>query len=357
MKKTLAFIMVCLCVLSCKKQHTTTPSEISLPTTVSIFRPHGLDVSWDLSGSNRIAYSMKESDTYYDVHLTDPDGNNDVCLTCNSSLLPNKHICCPYWHPSGKWLMLVVEQATHAGSSTDALPGFGAYCDIWIMNHTGTKAYKIVSIPSDMSHGVIAPRFSQDGKQIVWTDRKTQPNAFSSTETAGYWTIKIADFAFGASDSIPVVSNIRTIEPVANAFYECYGFSPDNSRLIFCSNMNKPSFFDEHIYTIDTTGNNLVQLTTKDYNEHAFYKPDGSKIVWMSNAHSGAGGTDWWMMNPDGSGKERLTYFNESENTQYAGKAVWAGLGAFDPNGSRFVGGRQVSLVTQEGEIMMVNIK
>jgi hypothetical protein len=41
---------------------------------------------------------------------------------------------------------------------------------------------------------------------------------------------------------------------------------------------------------------------------------------------------------------------------QYAGHAVWAGLGSFSPDGKRFVGGRQVSLITQEGEIMMVSM-
>jgi Tol biopolymer transport system component len=354
MKKLLPFLLV-IVLFSCKKDNSI-PEE-DLPTKVTTFREHGLDVCWDQSGSNRIAYSIKETDTYYDIHFSNPDASNDVCLTCNSSLLPNKHICTPYWHPSGKWIIMAVEEETHPGSSTDALPGFGAYCDIWIMNSTGTKAYKIVDIPNDYDHGVIAPRFSHDGKQIVWTDRKTQPNVLIPMQQAGYWTIKIADFKFNPSDSIPIVSNIRTIEPVPNAFYEVYGFSPDDSRLIFCSNINQLSFLDEHIYTIDTLGNNLKKLTDKDYNEHGFYKPDGTKIVWMSSTQSTKGGTDWWMMNTDGTDKTRLTYFNEPYSSQYAGSAVWAGLGSFSPDGKRFIGGVQVSLVTQEGKIVMVDLK
>ena len=70
-------------------------------------------------------------------------------------------------------------------------------------------------------------------------------------------------------------------------------------------------------------------MTQTDYNEHGFYKPNGSKIVWMSNTKSGSGGTDWWMMNTDGSGKKRLTYFNESNNSQYASHALWAALTPF----------------------------
>jgi Tol biopolymer transport system component len=354
LKKTFPFLFI-IFLFSCKKDSPVTEDKI--PTTVTVFNAHGLDVSWDQSGSDRVAYSIKEADTYYDIHFAKPDGTNDICLTCAHPLLPNKHICTPYWHPSGKWIIMAVEKETHPGSSTDALPGFGAYCDIWIMNSIGTKAYKIVDIPNDYDHGIIAPRFSHDGKQIVWTDRKTQPNILVPRQQAGYWTIKIADFKFDATDSTPVVSNIRTIEPVANAFYEVYGFSPDDSRLIFCSNINQLSFLDEHIYTIDTLGNNLLKLTDKDYNEHGFYKPDGSKIVWMSSTQSTKKGTDWWMMNPDGSDKTRLTYFNEPGSSQYAGHAVWAGLGSFSPDGKRFIGGVQESLTTQEGKIVMVTLK
>jgi len=352
MKKIIPLLFSIILIYSCKKD--TPPAE--LPTSISTFREHGLDVSWDHSGSDRIAYSQKGADSFYDIHLANPDGTNDVCLTCDHDSLPNKHICAPYWHPSGQWLIMAVEKATHPGSSTDALPGFGAYCDIWIINKQGTKAYKIVDIPNDYDHGVIAPRFSHNGKKIIWTDRKTQPDFLNPHQQAGYWVIKTADFGFRATDSMPEVTNIRTIEPVANAFYETYGFSPDDSRIIFCSNINQPSFLDEHIYTIDTLGNNLLKLTDKDYNEHGFYKPDGSKIVWMSSTKSTYGGTDWWMMNIDGSEKRRLTYMNEPDNPQSAGAARWAGLGEFNTAGNKFIGGVQLSLTTQEGKIVMVQI-
>ncbi len=330
-------------------------APVHLPTAVTPFREHGLDVSWDYSGSNRIAYSMKESDGYYDIHLAQPNGSNDTCLTCNHPDLPNKHIANMAWYPDGKWLVAVVEKANHPGSSTDALPGFGAYCDIWLISSDGKKTFKLVDIPNDYDHGVICPRFSPNGKYLSWTDRKAAPNPLYPKQTAGYWTMKVADFSW-IGDTIPVVSNVRTFEPSGDAFYECYGFSPDNARLIFCSDMDGTSFLDEHIYTMDTSGNNIVKLTDKDYNEHGFYTPDGSKIVWMTNTKSNTGGTDWWMMNADGSNKQQLTYFNVQNNEQYAGHAVWAGLGWFSPNGTQFIGGVQQDLITQEGKIVMVNL-
>jgi Tol biopolymer transport system component len=344
-------LVVFLFILSCKK-----PGINAIATTTfSLYRKHALDVDWDHSGSNRIAYSMKGNDGYYDIHTADPDGSNDSCLTCALTPLTDKHIAVPSWHPSGNWLLMTVEKAVHPGSSFESLPGFGSYTDIWIMNRSATRTFRLLDAVNDKDHGVILPRFSHDGKHILWTDRKKRPGMLSPKRLAGFWTIKIADFEFRKPDSIPVISNIRTIEPMKNYFYEAYGFSNDDSRIIFCSNINRPSFFDENIYTIGIDGNNLVQLTNKDYNEHAMFSPDGKKIVWMTNAQA-TGGTDWWMMNADGTAKHRLTYFNEPANSQYAGSHVWCGLVSFSPDGNSFVGGRQISLITQEGEVVKVNL-
>jgi hypothetical protein len=108
---------------TCKKKNEVSGGN---PAIVTTFREHGLDVSWDQSGSDRIAYSSKGEDGFYDVHYASPDGSNDVCLTCNHAALPNKHIALPFWHPNGQWLIMLVEEGSHPGTSTDALPGFGA---------------------------------------------------------------------------------------------------------------------------------------------------------------------------------------------------------------------------------------
>ena len=323
-------------------------------SNAAIFRQHGLDVSWDRSGSNRIAYSAKGSDGYYDVHITDPAGSADTCITCNSALLPNKHIAAPDWHPSGKWLLVTVEKPVHEGSSFAALPGLGSYTDIWVINSTCTKAFKIIDIANDKDHGVIMPHFSHDGKHIEWTNRKKRASVLSHGRLFGFWTINTADFDF-TPDSVPVVSNVKILEPGGEGFYECYGYSPDDRRLIFCSNMHQKSTWDEHIYTMDVNGNNITTLASTNYNEHAFYTPDGNRIVWMTNTGTKKG-TDWWIMNANGSNKNRLTYFNDKNNTQYAGQPVWCGMGSFNAKGTEFVGGRQVSLISQEGQIMKVSL-
>ncbi|MEJ7644321.1 MAG: hypothetical protein WKF87_06980 [Chryseolinea sp.] len=337
--------------MSCEDQS----NEGNATTTFSVFREHGLAVDWDHSGSNRIAYSMKGTDGYYDIHTANSDGSNDICVTCEFLPLTEKHIGDSGWHPFGKWMLITVEKPVHPGSSFEALPGLGAYTDIYIINRQANKKYRLVESINDNDHGVIIPRFSHDGTKILWTDRKKNANVLIPKQMAGYWTIKVADFAFTSPDSIPRLTNIRTIEPEPDCFYEGYGFSDDDSKIIFCSNMNELSFYDENIYTIDISSSQITQLTTTDYNEHAMYTPNGENIVWMSNMQASSG-TDWWMMNLDGSSKHRLTYFNEPGNTQYAGHSVWCGLVSFSPDGKTFVGGRQLSLLTQEGEIVKVQL-
>lgn len=329
--------------------------SVAQQASATMFRAHGLDVVWEKSGRNRIAYGAKGSDGYYDVHLSNPDGSGDTCVTCNSPLLPNKHISVTDWHPNGKWLLIIAEKAVHEGGSFPALPGLGGYTDIWIIDTKCTRAYKLVDIPNDKDHGIIMPHFSHDGKHIIYTNRKKRPNLFAHGRLFGFWTINVADFAFDAK-GIPAVSNIKVLEPAGSDFYECYGYSPDDKRIIFCSNMHQRSTWDEQIFTMDNNGRNILQLTDKNYNEHAFYTPDGSKIVWMSNAENPNKGTDWWIMDTDGSNKKRLTYFNDKSSPQYTGRAVWCGFGSFNADGTQFVGGRQVSLLSQEGQIIKVSL-
>jgi Tol biopolymer transport system component len=307
---------------------------------VTLFRDSALDVMWSPADSNMICYSVKGKDSYYDLHIATPDRKKDVCITCDHPALPNRHIANPSWHPSGKWLLSVVEKKEHPRSSTNALPGFGAYCDIWLIAADGTKAYKLVEIPNDFDHGVIAPRFSPDGKQIVWTDRFRRPGILNAERHFGFWTVKLADFTWG-TDSIPSVSTPKDLFPGYHSFIECYGFSPDGKKIIFCGSFATKSAWTSQLFTMNIDGTGLQQITqgeqgTGDYNEHGSYSPDGKKIIWMSNKDNKNKGTDWWIMNSDGTNKKRLTFFNIPGDPMYVGKARWTGYASWSPERKTF---------------------
>jgi Tol biopolymer transport system component len=322
---------------------------------ITTFKTSGLGCEWDQSGSNKILFDKKGKDKFYDLYLCNSDGTQDSCITCNSSFLPNKHISNGGWHPSGKWITAVVERVKHPGTSWESLPGIGGWCDIWLISIDGKKGFRIVEEPQDNDHGIICPRFSHDGKKLLWTERKKNINILDARKHFGLWVIKMADFSFG-KDSIPEIKNIKTLEPGGEAFYECYGFSPDDQQLVFCSSMKEKSAWLQQIFTMDTSGTNIKQLTSGNYNEHAVFTPDGKRIVWMSNEGNKNKGTDWWIMNSDGTEKKKLSTFNDPKSTLYEKHARYAGLVSFSPDGKKFVGGVQLSLITQEGKIVLVEL-
>jgi hypothetical protein len=77
----------------------------------------------------------------------------------------------------------------------------------------------------------------------------------------------------------------------------------------------------------------------------------------MTNTGVTRKGTDWWIMNADGTDKKRISFMNEPGSVHDQGKKVWAGFVSFSPNGKRFIGGMQISLITQEGKIVIVTLK
>lgn len=310
------------------------------------FSPDGRHILYEKKGDTK--------ERYYEIHQTDAAGQNDTCISCRCTQVPQRHNGCSTYHPSGKYIVFTGEKKEHPRSSVDAIPGFGAFTDIWLMSIDSKNAWMLYETQNDYDHGIIAPRFSPDGKHLVWVERKKAPAPLQKKQFMGLWTIRTADFS--DADGQPKLSNFKTYEPGGDGFYETYGYSPDGKRIIFMSNMHSDYWWTSQIFTIDAaTGGDVQQLTTNDYNEHAIYTPDGKKIIWMTNSY-GTTGTDWWMMNADGSMKQPLTYFNSpAYPQQYMGKNVWAGTGFFNADATEFIGGVQTSLTAQEGKVVTVD--
>jgi Tol biopolymer transport system component len=182
------------------------------------------------------------------------------------------------------------------------------------------------------------------------------PHFFPARDGFGEWVVKVADFAVTAGK--PALANIRTLAPGGAGFYEAYGFSPDDRKIIFCSDFNQRSSFDSKIFLMDAADGGHLQCLTpgKGYNEHASYSPDGRHIVWMTNVGNRNAGTDWWIMNADGSNKRRLTHFNQPGYPESCAGPVYACLTHWSPDGVHLLGGVQYSLIKQEGRILLMTL-
>ncbi|MBV8282933.1 MAG: PD40 domain-containing protein [Candidatus Eremiobacteraeota bacterium] len=334
-------------------------SQCGPPVSTSPFLSDGYMVAWNHQ-LDRVAYAKRGATGLFELHLIKLDGTGDVRLGADNPQMPSGNTGSPGWRPDGSWLAFSAEKSKHPGSHADAIPGFGGYSDIWVATPDGARLYRLTEEPNDSSHGVIIPRFSPDGRKLAWTARVRSPQFLSAKRAMGYWVLRVADFVVDAN-GVPSVRNIRDYRANGDAFYEMGGFSPDSRSIVFTSDYATGKWWLNQIYSIDLETSRVVALTSGDYNEHPSYTPDG-RITWMSDRdvkprlNALMPGTDWWVMDADGSHKQRLTYLNTPGHPESSAKAVWAGTVTWSSDGSRFIGDVQTDLFSQSGEAIWVTL-
>ncbi len=302
---------------------------------------------WAADPKGRIAFDSREPDGYYDVFVAEADGSNRVCLTCDrNGEVPQKHNGNPAWHPSGRFLVFQAEKNEHPVDSRASSPGAGLWCDLWLVTDNGKNFYQLTDLPVDLAQGVLHPHFSHDGKKLLWAERI---RGLRQAENFGEWAIKVADFSF---DDKPKLNNIRTYQPGARRmWYETHGFSQDDQLILFSGDIQEGQSIEYmDVCTLELASGKLTNLTssTKSWDEHAHFSPDGAKIIWMSSQGlPGRGPIPWaqymtwlstelWIMNADGSDKRQITHFNDSAHPMYVGGRAIVGDGDFSRDGKKY---------------------
>jgi Tol biopolymer transport system component len=366
MKKIVAlstFLMFTLLFIGCVP--TKPQNEASQPDMlkkVTIIEESGGRVSWSPDGQ-WIAFDQKDDEGYYDVYIMRPDKTEKRCLTCNKGeFLPQKHNGTPEFHPSGNYIVFTAEKQDHKGNSNYSRPGQGLYNDIWLMTVDGKKFWKIIDLPNDNNYGTVHPHFSEDGNKISWSEMYEKiVNVFNPKKLLGSWKLKSANFSLAANE--PKLTDITEHQPNIQAFYENHGYSKDGSKLLFSGSHEARWPLDNSLYTIELSTGNIVKLSGVDYNdrsydEHAQYTPDGSKIIWGTNRDNANKGMDYWIMNADGKGQKRLTYFNHPTKSDYLPKGTpyTACDFSFDPSGKKMVAWIFTDLANQEGKTVIIEL-
>jgi Tol biopolymer transport system component len=166
----------------------------------------------------------------------------------------------------------------------------------------------------------LAPRFSPDGKKIIYYSDDGLNDEIHIIDVDGDNRLNLSSTT--GNDNLP-------------------RFSPDGSKIVFTSDRDG----NREIYTMNSDGTNQTRLTLNDYCDYApSFSPDGQKIVFFScievpyqNEHY-----DLYIMNCDGSGQERLTgdgqYFIESIHVSVDGTPnAYNAAPCFSPDGSKIV--------------------
>ena len=304
--------------------------------SIAPWMSNAMPVGWT-SSTNRIVYNSIGANGLWNAYSANPDGSGQQCLTCTVPNFPTvgtgTNRGAGDVSPNGQYMLVTVEEPVHLGpvGASWSAPGLGGANDVYLYTTDGQHAWNLTDIaaPGSGSFGTIWPRFNRTGTQIVWASC-IQP-AFANL---GYWELKVANIVW--NNGTPSLSDVRTIEPASNAFYEPYGFTPDDQHVVFASDAGQPGWLDDQIDTIGTDGTGLSQVSEQtpgepNYNEFAFYTPGNDAIIYGGTRDTGSGGMDYWEMNPDGTGSQRLTYFNAPWSTEGMGYSDVETL-AFNPN-------------------------
>lgn len=304
----------------------------------TIVEERGGRVSW--GDNDMIAYGGLGEDNYYDLWTIKPDGSDAKCLTCGNPKIAQLHNGQPTWHPSGKYIVFQSQDPSLPHSPQFdfrfADPALGMHNNLWATDPKGENFYQLTYI--EKTQITLHSHFSHDGKKLTWT------------QNLG---VMIADFV---ETPEPHLENIKEYHPVKD-WIETHSFSPDNSKILFTAfypistgtrktrrerNDEDSSSvgFIKGRFRLATRGIREMDIRTQEvreltnnpnsWDEHAHYSPDGKKIIWASSRGYPYGGEtmeeilkttklDYWIMDADGSNKQKLTYFNEPGHEHYIG--------------------------------------
>ncbi len=257
--------------------------------------------------------------------------SDDHCVSCGFPGLPNRHVGQPAWDPTGRYLVVQAEKQEHVKIRFAFVlnPGAGVLNDLWLLDLEKKQSYPLRVVKDEAGQGTLHPHFSEDGKKLSWSEMYDKAG-FKKGKELGYWKLMVADFVFAGGK--PHLENIRSFTPGGDGFHENHGFSPDGTKLIYTSNAESKRFSND-IFVMDLATGRETRLTDGGHNEHAIFSPDGKHIVWMSNKDNGNHGTDYWIMNADGSGKKRITFFNQKGNPEYVGERMIVADLTWSPDG------------------------
>jgi len=289
-----------------------------------------IGAKWN-AATQTIAFGRPQPDGHYHAFIADAVGADERRVAF-AAWRDDRHQFPAAWHPAGELLAMLVEQNEHERSSVDAIPGYGAYTDYWIVTRDGSRAWKIHALPDGYDHAITHAAFSPDGSKFGWTERVKAPRLWDFNLFAGGYVFKVADFVLRPE---PHLENVRTIQPGnVDQGGELESIAADNRTIAFYSTHVSKNLFASRIYTMDIESGVVKELTTESFAQAPTFTPDGKSIVYMTGAGADIfawqlQGADWWIMNVDGSDKRRLTFMNVRGHAQSVNRFRLAGSLSF----------------------------
>ncbi|MPY88872.1 MAG: hypothetical protein GEU99_13210 [Luteitalea sp.] len=318
----------------------------------------------------RFVFDRKNEDGFWDVYISDLSGTIVTSLTEGHEGIGQRTNGNAIFHPSGKLVVFASEVPEHFGMRMKGLsdPGIGLFSNFWATDPKGQRFWRLTNSPIKKSlrdrtpaTAVVNPVFSRDGSTFVWTER------FKGGGW-GEWRVMTADFVI--RDGVPSLRNERVLLTPRKGNYVTAMDFIDEDTLLIAGNPDgqHPYGMDQYRYDLRTEKLENLTNTPRFWEEGSAVAPNG-QIVYMTNQDSryeqDFTSANWaaqerereyYLMNADGSGKQRLTYFNDSKAPEYAGQHVIVAACRFSPDGRYLAATQGVRGSTDDGAEMRLRI-
>ena len=332
-------------------------SDTYVRTSLVQITNDGGRLDWSPDGAT-IYFDRRGADELYDVWSMNPDGSNEVCITCDRLELPNNHQGNPEIDPGGRYLVFQVEKAEHAGTigGVNSEPGIARYNDLWIWDKQEDTFYPLTDVHPELTSGSLHPHFSNDGTQLFWSNLEGAVPDGDPYHVYGDIGLAVADFV---ASPAPHLENVTYYNPGENPVYlETHGFGPDDNWLYFsCTPHDNMEDVSADICRMDFSNpTEITSLTHTSglngefaaWDEHAHLSPLNDAYVWASSqpydvpennmpAINETLRLDLWLMGTDGNNQQRLTYFNEPGHPEYTGYRAIVSDNDWNPDGSQVI--------------------
>jgi Tol biopolymer transport system component len=246
----------------------------------AVWKPGGAKLAFD---SDRADPDPNDSEAINDIFKMNPDGTGVVKLTDSKALNADAG-----WSPDGRRIAFESDRADRPGRF-----------EIHVMDADGTNVRRLTTLPAHAMFD-LAPRFSPDGRRIVFTRYVKDPGL------SALFTVRVDG------------DGLKRLTPWTNGAANAH-WAPNGKKLVFeaYTFKNRECFGD--IYTVDSDGQHLTNITHNRCHKGSsdpVWSPDGKKIMFMLGFNEG-GVHSFGLatMNPDGSERHFITSHPEEEHT------------------------------------------